>query len=45
VKDLNLVVCSRSNYRGIASAKAGENWYNILDIIINQVLPSVISSE
>ena len=41
VKDLNLVVCSRTNYRNLDSAKAGENWYNILNIIINQVLPAV----
>lgn len=41
VKQLNLVVCSRSNYRGLSSAQAGENWYNILDIILNQVLPAV----
>jgi len=41
VKDLNLVACSRTNYRGITSTKAGENWYNILGIIINQVLPAV----
>jgi CubicO group peptidase (beta-lactamase class C family) len=41
VKDLNLVVCSRTNYRGITSAQAGENWYNILDVIINKVLTSV----
>ncbi len=43
VKDLNLVVCSRSDYRLISSSKAGENWYNILDVIINQVLTSVRS--
>ncbi len=41
VKDLNLIVCTRSNYRGITTTKAGENWYNILNIIINQVLPAV----
>lgn len=41
VKELNLVICSRSNYRGLSSAQAGNNWYNILDIIINQVLIAV----
>jgi CubicO group peptidase (beta-lactamase class C family) len=41
IKDLNLVVCSRTNYRGIDSTKAGENWYMVLDIIINQVLTAV----
>ena len=41
VKELNLVVSSRSNYRNIDRSKAGENWYNILDIIINQILPAV----
>jgi len=38
---LNLVVCSRTNYRHMDSSKAGENWYNILNIIINQILPAV----
>jgi CubicO group peptidase (beta-lactamase class C family) len=41
VKELNLVICSRSNYSGIPSSKAGENWYNILGIIIDQILPAV----
>jgi CubicO group peptidase (beta-lactamase class C family) len=41
VKDLDLVVCSRSNFRYINSSQAGQNWYGILDIIINQVLPAV----
>jgi CubicO group peptidase (beta-lactamase class C family) len=41
VKDLDLVICSRSNFRGINSSQAGQNWYNILDVIINQVLPAV----
>ena len=41
VKELNLVVCSRTNYRHMDSSKAGENWYNILNIIINQILPAV----
>lgn len=41
VKELNLVVCSRSNYRNLDRSQAGENWYNILNIIINQILPAV----
>ncbi|TFH01335.1 MAG: class C beta-lactamase-related serine hydrolase [Calditrichales bacterium] len=41
VKDLNLVVSSRTDYRGITRAKANENWYNVLTIIINQILPAV----
>jgi CubicO group peptidase (beta-lactamase class C family) len=41
VKDLNLVICSRSNYRDLTSVQAGENWYQILDLIINWVLTSV----
>ena len=41
VKNLDLVVCSRSNFRNINSSQAGQNWYDILDIIINQVLPAV----
>lgn len=41
VKDLDLVVCSRCNFRNINTSQAGQNWYSILDIIINQVLPAV----
>jgi CubicO group peptidase (beta-lactamase class C family) len=41
VKELNLVVASRTNYHGISRSKADENWYNILNIIINQILPAV----
>jgi CubicO group peptidase (beta-lactamase class C family) len=41
VKDLELVVCSRCNFRNINTSQAGQNWYDILDIIINQVLPAV----
>lgn len=41
VRELNLVVCSRSDYRGLSRDQAGENWYNILNIIINQILPAV----
>jgi len=41
VKELNLVVSSRANYRNISGSQAGENWYNILNIIINQILPAV----
>lgn len=40
VKDLDLVICSRTNYRHIDRTQAGQNWYNILDIIINQLLPA-----
>jgi CubicO group peptidase (beta-lactamase class C family) len=40
-KDLNLVVASRTNWRGISRQRAGENWWNILNIIINQILPAV----
>lgn len=42
VRDLNLVVSSRTNYR-VSESKAGENWYYVLDIIINQILPAVNS--
>lgn len=41
VKDLDLVVCSRNNFRSIGRNQAGQNWYTTLDIIINQVLPAV----
>ncbi len=41
VKKLNLVVAARCNYRSISQQKAGENWGNILNIIINQILPAV----
>lgn len=37
VKSLNLVVCSRSDYR----QNADENWYRILDTILNRILPAV----
>jgi CubicO group peptidase (beta-lactamase class C family) len=42
VDELNLVVCSRTNYRYLDRTEAGQNWYNVIDIIINQVLPAVI---
>ena len=41
VKDLDLVVCSRNNFRSLERSQAGQNWYSTLDIIINQVLPAV----
>jgi len=41
VKDLNLVIVSRSNYRYISRDQAGNNWYQILNIIINEILPAV----
>jgi CubicO group peptidase (beta-lactamase class C family) len=40
VRDLNLVVSSRTDYR-VSESKAGENWYNVLNIIVNQILPAV----
>ncbi len=40
-KNLNLVIASRSDYRGINRDQAGSNWYQILNIIINQILPAV----
>jgi len=45
VEELNLVVCSRSNYRGIDRNQAGENWYNILNVIINHILPAVKETQ
>jgi CubicO group peptidase (beta-lactamase class C family) len=45
VKNLELVVCSRSNYRNINRSKADENWYNILNIIINQIFPAVNDNQ
>lgn len=41
VKNLNLVIVSRTDYRNINDTKAGENWYNVLNIIINKILPAV----
>lgn len=41
MKDLNLVVCTRTNYRGLTQQKAGENWYTVLGIIINEIVPAV----
>lgn len=40
MRDLNLVVSSRTDYR-VSESKAGENWYNVLNIIVNQILPAV----
>ena len=40
VRDLDLVVSSRTDYR-VSELKAGENWYNVLNIIVNQILPAV----
>ena len=40
VRDLDLVVSSRTSYR-VSESKAGENWYNVLNIIVNQILPAV----
>ena len=41
VSDLNLVVCARTNYLNRNSTRAGENWYRVLDCIINLFLPAV----
>jgi CubicO group peptidase (beta-lactamase class C family) len=41
VRSLNLVVCVRTNYRSRTATQAGDNWYRVLDIIINQILPAV----
>jgi len=41
VKDLNLVVAARCNWRSISTAQAGQNWQNIQEIIFNQILPAV----
>ncbi len=40
-RELNLVIASRCNWRGINSSLAGQNWWSILDILINQILPAV----
>jgi len=42
-RELNLVAASRCNWRGINSSLAGQNWWRIFDIIINQILPAVKS--
>ncbi|MBN2173630.1 MAG: serine hydrolase [Bacteroidales bacterium] len=41
VDELDLVICSRSDFRNLTRTQAGENWYNILNIIINEILPAV----
>ena len=41
VKDLNLVIVSRTDYRNISDTKANQNWYNVLNVIINKILPAV----
>ena len=40
VRDLDLVVSSRTSYR-ISEPKAGQNWYSVLNVIVNQILPAV----
>jgi len=41
VQNLNLVICSRSNYRNRTREEADNNWYQILDLILNDILPAV----
>ena len=41
VKDLNFVVAARTSWRRATREAAGENWWNVLNIIINRILPAV----
>ena len=41
VEELNLVIAARTNWNGVSDNQADQNWYNVLDIIINQILPAV----
>ncbi|UCF64490.1 MAG: serine hydrolase [bacterium] len=41
VKDLNLVVAARTSWRRVNRETAGANWWNVLNIIINRILPAV----
>jgi len=44
VPDLNLVVVSTCNFTGIGgSVQAGENWKNITDIIMNNILEAFVN--
>ena len=40
-QELDLVIASRCNWRGVGSTRAGQNWSAILDIIVNQIVPAV----
>jgi len=40
VRELNLVISARTDYR-VSESRAGENWYNVLNIIVNRILPAV----
>ncbi len=40
-RELNLVIATRCNWRGMSSEEAGQNWWAVLDIMINQILPAV----
>jgi CubicO group peptidase (beta-lactamase class C family) len=40
-KDLNLVIAARCDWRGLNENQAGQNWWAVFDIIINQILPAV----
>ena len=39
VPDLNLVVVASNEWSGIPSAIAGEQWYNTLNLIVNEIIP------
>jgi CubicO group peptidase (beta-lactamase class C family) len=41
VPDWNLVVVATGNWRGIGRDQAGEQWYNIISVIMNNVLGAV----
>ena len=40
-KELNLVIAARCNWRYLSEEQAGQNWWAVFNIIINQILPAV----
>jgi CubicO group peptidase (beta-lactamase class C family) len=40
VPDLNLIVVATNNWSGVGSTVANQKWYNTLDSIINNIIPS-----
>jgi CubicO group peptidase (beta-lactamase class C family) len=39
VPDLNLIVVASNEWSGIPSAIAGEQWYNTIQLIVNEIVP------
>ena len=44
VPDLSLIVVATTNWSGLNDQQAGTLWYNLMRIIVNEVLPSFTMS-